>query len=217
MGSYQPHPADSARRVVLYSKIVLYSQQDPARSIRNVSFHEASPWSRFVHGETERVYSIKWEEDVMQKNKIESRRVRKMVRARSKKCYLNAMRVISDVPGYQEADYVEGYAVIPGRICIEHGWVERDGEITDPTLPDADITYFPGLRFKGNLGIAKALQIPKEDWCKDLPIFHRFGWGGIESPEFRSAIVAAYRYVGMEDTAKRYEEWEETRVEETVD
>jgi hypothetical protein len=36
---------------------------------------------------------------------------------------------------------------------------------------------------------------------------YRFGWGGIESPEFRSAIVAAYRYAGMDDVAKRYEDW----------
>ena len=41
-----------------------------------------------------------------------------------------------------------------------------------------------------------------------LPIFYRFGWGGIESPEFRAALVAAYRYVGMEDMAIRYESYE---------
>ena len=152
----------------------------------------------------------------MNKNKTESQRVRKIVRARSKKCYLNAMRVISDVPGYQEADYVEGYAVMARVICIEHGWVERDGEIIDPTLPDADITYFPGLRFKGSSGIAKALQIPKEEYCEDLPIFYRYGWGGIESPEFRSAIAAAYRYAGMEDTAKRYESYEHGSVRHTT-
>ena len=52
-------------------------------------------------------------------------------------------------------------------------------------------SYFPGLRFTGNRGIAEAMEIPKENWCKDLPFFFRFGWGGIESPEFRAAIVAA--------------------------
>ncbi len=118
------------------------------------------------------------------------------------------MRVIWYVPEYGEADYVEGYAVIGSNFCIEHGWVEHDGIVIDPTLPDDKMAYFPGLRFTGGLGIAEAMQIPKEDWCEDLPIFYRFGWGGIESPEFRAAIVAAHRYAGNEDMAKRYEEWQ---------
>ena len=38
---------------------------------------------------------------------------------------------------------------------------------------------------------------------EDFPIFYRFGWGGIDSPEFRAALVAAYRHVGMHDLARR--------------
>ena len=87
--------------------------------------------------------------------------------------------------------------------------------VIDPTLPHDDIVYFPGLRFTGGLGISEALRIPKEGWCEELPIFYRFGWGGIESPEFRSATIAAYRYAGMEDAAKRYEEWESRSLAET--
>ena len=120
----------------------------------------------------------------------ESKRVGKLVGAKHKQCYINAMRVIWYVPEYEDADYVEGYAVIDGGFCIEHGWVEHDGVVIDPTLPDDDIAYFPGLRFSGGLGISEALQIPKPGWCEDLPILYRFGWGGIESPEFRSAMVA---------------------------
>lgn len=97
--------------------------------------------------------------------------------------------------------------MIDGNFCIEHGWVEHDGVVIDRTLTADDIAYFPGLRFTGGLGISEALQIPKPDWCEDLPILYRFGWRGVESPEFRSAIDAAYRYVGMEEMAKRYEEW----------
>lgn len=142
------------------------------------------------------------------KDMNESKRVGSLVETEKQQCYLNAMRVVSRVPGYESADYVEGYAVIGSNFCIEHGWVETDCVIIDPTLPDDDIAYFPGLRFTGGLGIAEALQLPNKDWCEDLPIFYRFGWGGIESTEFRSAIVAAYRYAGLEDMAKRYEEWE---------
>ena len=90
----------------------------------------------------------------------------------------------------------KGTPSLVGNFCIEHGWVEQDGVVIDPTLHDEGIVYFPGLRFTGERGIAKAMEIPKEKWCKDLPFFFRFGWGGIESPEFRAAIVAAYRYAG---------------------
>lgn len=80
--------------------------------------------------------------------------------------------------------------------------------IVDPTLPEHELAYFPGLRFKGLRGLSKALRIPKpERTAEDLPIFYRFGWGGIESPEFRSALIAAYRFNGLEDLARRYESY----------
>ena len=141
----------------------------------------------------------------MNKDVAESQRTRRLVRAKSKQCYLNAFRVIQEVKEYAHADYVEGLAVICGVLVIEHGWVEKDGVVVDPTLPRDNLTYFPGLRFKGQWGLAKAMKIPKPS--AHLPIFYRFGWGGIESPEFRAALVAAYRYAGMESLAKQYEEW----------
>ena len=140
------------------------------------------------------------------KDEKESTRVRRLVRSRPKQCYVNAARVVLHVPEYADADYVEGLVVLGNALVIEHGWVERDGVIIDPTLPHDDLDYFPGLRFKGQQGLAEAMQIPKpERTSEDFPIFYRFGWGGVDSPEFRGALVAAYRYVGMEDLAKRYE------------
>lgn len=107
-----------------------------------------------------------------------------------------------------EADYVEGMAVLGGKLPIEHGWIEKDGVIIDPTLPHDDLDYFPGLRFNGQRGLAEAMKIPKPKRTREyFPIFYRFGWGGVDSPEFRAALVTAYRYVGMEDLAKRYEDY----------
>ena len=145
----------------------------------------------------------------MNKNKdvAESEKTRKLVRAKAKQCYLNAFRVIQEVEEYTNADYVEGVAVICGDMVIEHGWVERDGVIVDPTLPRDNLVYFAGLRFRGQQGIAEAMQISKPSYSEHLPIFYRFGWGGIESPEFRAALVAANRYAGMESLARQYEEW----------
>ena len=143
------------------------------------------------------------------KDIIESKRVRRLVRAKSKQCYHNAFRVVFEIPEYAEAEYVEGLAVIGGALVIEHGWVEKDGVVIDPTMPSDDLGYFPGLRFKGQRGVAKAMQISKPERTReDLPIFYRFGWGGIESAEFRLALVAAYRHVGMVDLARQYEEYE---------
>lgn len=68
-----------------------------------------------------------------------------------------------------------------------------------------------GLRFRGRRGLAEAMKIPKPERTQDdFPVFYGFGWGGIDSPDFRSALVAANRYVGMEDLAKRYEGYGQT-------
>jgi hypothetical protein len=77
----------------------------------------------------------------------ESVRVKRLVRSKPKQCYLNAARVILGIPEYANADYVEGLAVLAKVMVIEHGWVEKDGVIIDPTLPHDDLHYFPGLRF----------------------------------------------------------------------
>jgi hypothetical protein len=63
-----------------------------------------------------------------------------LIRAKKQRCYLNAFRVIQEVPGYQAATYAEGIVVQVvegGGFPFEHGWVEKDGEIIDPTLPSS--------------------------------------------------------------------------------
>ena len=142
----------------------------------------------------------------MNKNKVESKRICKLVRAKPQQCYYNAFRVIMEIPEYAEADYVEGI-ISSGGLLMEHGWIEKDGVVVDPTLPLGEQVYFSGLRFTGRTGLAKAIKIPKPRHTReDFPIFYRFGWGGIDSPEFRAARAAAHRHIGMEDLAKRYEE-----------
>ncbi len=139
------------------------------------------------------------------KDILESKRVGKLVRAKGQQCYYNAFHVIMNLPEYADADYVEGLAIFSG-FPIEHGWVERDGVIIDPTLPEKEAAYFAGLRFRGGRGMAKALQIPKPEYTsEDFPIFYRFGFGGVESPEFRAALIAAYRHAGMDAVAMTYE------------
>jgi hypothetical protein len=137
----------------------------------------------------------------------ESKRVGKRVQSKGNQCYRNAFQVVSCVLGYANAEYVEGIVVDESGMALEHGWVEKDGMIVDPTMPKEELTYFPGLRFKGLAGLAEALRIPKLEGTDDLPIFSRYGLGGIESPEFRSAWIAACRFNGCEDLARRYESY----------
>ena len=90
------------------------------------------------------------------KDVFESKRVRRLVRARAQQCYRNAFQVILHVPEYEDAEYVEGMAVESHGLALEHGWVEKDGTIIDPTLPANELAYFPGLRFKGLRGLARS-------------------------------------------------------------
>src|SRR6516165_9317271 len=129
----------------------------------------------------------------MKKNIEESLRLQKAVKAKPRQCYVNAVRVIWNVPGYKRATYVEGIAVVDG-MCVEHGWVERDGEILDPTLPQEELVYFAGLRFEGEPGIAEGIKRPKPNSVEDLPFFNRYGRDGLDSPELRSAWIQALDY-----------------------
>lgn len=115
------------------------------------------------------------------------------VSARKRQCFYNAFSVVSYCDEFATATYVEGMAVIIGGLAIEHGWIETDESIIDPTLPTDKAIYFPGLLFEGQRGISQGLNISKGDGCHDLPIFYRFGWGGYESPDFRAARSAAMR------------------------
>ena len=117
------------------------------------------------------------------KDQKESVRVKRLVRSNPKQCYLNAARVVLTIPEYADADYVEGLAVLAKVMVIEHGWVEKDDVIIDPPLPHDGLQYFPGLRFRGQRGLAEAMKIPKPERTQDdFPVFYRFGWGGIKAP-----------------------------------
>src|SRR4051812_18711663 len=130
------------------------------------------------------------EREKMNKNIDKSKKLRKAIRAQAKQCYANAWAAIETQEEYRNATYVEGMAVLNLMVVIEHGWIEHEGEIIDPTLLDAGIVYFPGLRFKGREGLDSTWRIPglQESGTK-LPIFYRFGWGGVNSPEFLQAII----------------------------
>ena len=143
----------------------------------------------------------------MTKDKVESARAGRLVRSKPKQGFRNAVRVVRYVPGYEEADYVEGVTASLNHNSTEHGWVELNGVIVDPTLPDDDLLYYSGLRFRGRHGISEAMRIPKASDLDDLPILDRFGEGGSESPEFVEAWLAAYGPLGLDEMAAEYSDF----------
>lgn len=118
------------------------------------------------------------------------------VNVECQQCYYNAFQAIMYVPEFAKATYVEGIASING-LNIEHGWIEFDEAIVDPTLPSERIVYFPGLRFVGQYRLSMALRIERDDDSIELPIFYRFGWGGAKSPEFCAAREASSRFTDL--------------------
>lgn len=137
----------------------------------------------------------------MNKNIGRSTKLKRAIHAKSRECWTNAWDAITKLTEYQNATYVEGVIVAYGDV-VEHGWIEHEGQIIDPTLLDANITYFPGLRFKGRDGLDSTWNIPGYlESGVHLPIHYRFGRGGRDSPEFLRAIVDAFRFAGMNELA----------------
>lgn len=120
----------------------------------------------------------------------------KKVRPVPKHCYRNASRAVLLVPEFRDAAYVEGIAVSHGYgMPIEHDWVEHEGDVLDPTLPEGDYAYFPGLRFEGREALKRAIRsIPRGRGEPDVPLFYRFGWGGCDSLGFCRAWDEAWEY-----------------------
>lgn len=134
-----------------------------------------------------------------EKDFFESARVGRKVRAATKQCWFNARKVVQKLDDYAEASYVEGWAIL-NRFPIEHGWIVHEGRIIDPTLPDKEGMYFPGLEFRGRRGMEEFLATAQGKKCRKSPFFFAFGWGGMMSPSFRKCYEDAMAHFRHEAT-----------------
>jgi hypothetical protein len=123
------------------------------------------------------------------KDYAESARVSRKIRAGMSQCWFNARKAVMKLEDYANASYIEGWAVF--HLAVEHGWIVHNGKIIDPTLPDREGVYFPGLEFRGRQGIETFLATKEGKKCKRSPFFYAFGWGGMESPSFRQCYEDA--------------------------
>ena len=121
----------------------------------------------------------------------------KRIKAKPKQCWYNCFKTLMYCREYEyDAVYVEGIFV-DSVYCFEteHGWLEIDGQIVDPTLPMYDGVYFPGLRYKGMPELSTAMREASERKSSGVPIFYAFGRGGHDSPEFRSSREASMAFL----------------------
>ncbi len=128
-----------------------------------------------------------------EKDQALSRRIQAALRTLPYQCWHNAKRALA----YLSADawYVEGWVVTAEGRVVEHGWCESGGWIVDPTLPEARMVYFAGLRFD-------AQQIATLDHDPHAPIvWQLYGPGGCGSPEYRAVFVAACRFAETSQTS----------------
>jgi len=104
----------------------------------------------------------------MVKDVPESLRVAGLVQAKPRLCWRNTVNLIYELPEYWQATYVEGIVLDPRHPDFpqEHGWVERDGDIIDPTLPALELQYFPALKWVNVFNV-----LAMEGECNELPFF----------------------------------------------
>jgi hypothetical protein len=120
----------------------------------------------------------------------------KRIGVKQNQCWYNSFKTLFYCQEYEyEAIYVEGMLADVSGFCTEHGWLEIDGQIVDPTLPEDDGYYFPGLRYKGMPELSEAIKETKDRQPNGVPIFSAYGWQGETSPEFRAAREASMAFV----------------------
>lgn len=125
----------------------------------------------------------------------ESLRLATRVKAVPAQCWFNARKAVLKLKDYADASYVEGWIVFNDGWATEHEWVVKNGKIIDPTLPDVEATYFPGLEFKGKAGIEEFLKTPRGKKVRKSPYLYAFGWGGMDSPSFSKSFCKAMALV----------------------
>jgi hypothetical protein len=102
-----------------------------------------------------------------------SREVAKQVSSKAKAAFKNAYKAALMM---EKATYVQGFLVIAGQSYqpIEHGWIEVDDRLVDPTFPHfhsaaQNFYYFPAQRLTVKQ-LKAAIEEAEEDYPEDNPL-----------------------------------------------
>jgi hypothetical protein len=95
------------------------------------------------------------------------------VKSKPKTPFHNAYRAALAIKG---ATYVQGFLAVAGRRCklLEHGWIELENSIVDPTLPylnknSQEFWYFPAQSLTVKQ-LKAIIEESKEDYPEDDPL-----------------------------------------------
>jgi hypothetical protein len=169
-------------------------------TVRSVRIGKDGTIKPFEHSEEDQRFYSGWTptSQPSEIDLVESERVARQIRATERQCWFNARKAICKLNDYEQAAYIEGFALLVPCFVIEHGRIVRDGRIIDPTLPQSVLAYYPGLEFRGRAGIEDFLATPLGRKHKNSPFFFAFGWCGHFSPSFATAreIAEANYYKG---------------------
>ena len=95
------------------------------------------------------------------------------IKSNPKNSFDNACKAALAIEG---AIYVQGFLAVPGAPYkpVEHGWIELDERVVDPTFPHlgksaALLDYFPAQRLKVKQ-LKAILDESKEDYPEDDPL-----------------------------------------------
>lgn len=103
------------------------------------------------------------------------------IQSKPKQCFENAYQGILAIAqrgedSYNSAIYVQGFLVMPGAPYkpLEHGWIELEKQILDPTFPHLscvaqDLHYFPAQYFTIKQ-LQAILEESQEDYPEDDPL-----------------------------------------------
>lgn len=138
----------------------------------------------------------------------ESLELAEFINAQSKECYYNAIvGLVGWARGAPDTDkfYVEGVALDPLGIPMEHGWIQLSNRILDPTwarlMSEGQmqaVRYFPAIRYT----VQDILDAVSGQRCSGralrLPMFmYPPGKGSVDytNPHIAAALDAAHRFV----------------------
>lgn len=136
-----------------------------------------------------------------------SRALARRIEAVNKSCWWNAVKGMRYIASRRsglfavksELWYVEGFAngLVPGA---EHGWIEMDGRIVDPTPVWCGLsyreswkpaTYFPGRRFSvAELNVLRPVELPVSRMLRE-PAYREAHMQAMETlfPTYRSFLT----------------------------
>ena len=118
--------------------------------------------------------------------------IAQQVSAQPKHCWHNSILGQQVLPN---ALYIEGWIVVPEGVVIEHGWLEMESKIVDPTLvprihEESEVPrYFSGIYYT----VEESFE-GLEATDGELPLVYRDGcWGRVTAP-YMLAYCDAWEY-----------------------